>query len=140
MKFKKMHPDAKTPFRAHPNDAGLDLTACAITQHNDLFIEYDTGLAVELPPNTVGLLFPRSSISNKTLMLSNCVGVIDESYRGSMTFRFRERAGTSEATRYKVGDRIGQLVVVPCVIEEPEMVDELSTTKRDLKGYGSSGA
>jgi len=139
MKFKKLHPNAVTPTRAHKLDAGLDITATEIKQSNDLFVEYGTGWAVKIPDNHVGLLFPRSSISNKTLMLSNCVGVIDSEFTGEFTFRFRERFGTTPETRYKPGDRIGQLVVVPCLIEDAEIVDELPVTKRNLRGYGSSG-
>lgn len=138
--FKKLHPNAVLPTRATPGDAGLDITATEIKAHNEMYIEYGTGLAVELPPNHVGLLVPRSSVSNKHLSLANSIGILDEGYRGEITFRFRERFGANLENSYKPGDRIGQLVIVPVNLENAVWKDELSRTVRNLKGYGSSGA
>ena len=76
VKIKKLHKDAVIPKYAKPGDAGLDLVAVSLNS-NDLFMEYDTGLAIQIPEGYVGLIFPRSSISNTAHTLANSVGVID---------------------------------------------------------------
>lgn len=78
--IKKLDPNAVIPQFAKTGDAGLDLTAISKLVVNGTeygYIEYGTGLAIKLPPNSVGLLFPRSSISNTGMILANSVGVID---------------------------------------------------------------
>lgn len=81
LKIKRLSEEAILPIRAHKGDAGIDLTCTRITQEineaGQLIIVYHTDLAIEIPEGHVGLLFPRSSISNKSLMLCNAVGVID---------------------------------------------------------------
>jgi dUTP pyrophosphatase len=77
IKIKKLHPDAVIPKYAHATDAGLDLVAISKKVDDNGNIEYDTGLAIEIPDGHVGLIFPRSSISKIDLSLSNAVGVID---------------------------------------------------------------
>ena len=91
VKIKKLDNAAVIPSYATNGDAGLDLTAvsCQIDQ-SGLFIEYGTGLAVEIPEGYVGLLFPRSSVSKTTLILANHVGVVDSGYRGEIKFRFKD--------------------------------------------------
>lgn len=64
------------PSYAHPTDAGMDMVAISKTETEN-YIEFDTGIAVEIPEGFVGLIFPRSSISKKDLSLCNSVGVID---------------------------------------------------------------
>ena len=137
IKVKKLDERAVMPTKAHPSDAGFDLTSIAITEHNELFVEHDTGLAFEIPNNHVGLVFPRSSISKTNMLLSNAVGVVDPEYRGSVKFRFRVR-GVGQGD-YKPGDRIGQLVIIPLPEIQLEEVKELSTTGRGTGGYGSTG-
>lgn len=141
LRYKKLHPDAKPPTRGKPGDAGMDLTAIddgKTNAHSD-YIEYDTGVAIELPPNHVALVFPRSSISTYRLSLANAVAVIDSNFRGSIKLRFRMLSETP-SLRYKAGDRIGQLIVLPY----PEVVlvetDTLSSTDRGEGGFGSSGS
>jgi dUTP pyrophosphatase len=99
-------------------------------------MEYGTGLAVEIPEGHVGLLFPRSSISNSGLILTNSVGVIDSGYRGEIKFRFKHIPDTAY---YKPGDRIGQLIVMPYPEIDFQEVEELSSTERGEGGFGSSG-
>lgn len=81
LKFKKLSDKAVLPIRAHKGDAGLDLTCTAIEQAvneaRQILLVYHTDLAVEIPEGHVGLLFPRSSIYKKSIMQTNCVGVID---------------------------------------------------------------
>ena len=117
----------------------MDLTAISETIVEDsgyAYIEYDTGLAFEFPEDHTMLVFPRSSISNQGLILSNSVGVVDEGYRSSIKFRFKWIKGGS---KYNVGDRIGQFMIIPRPKIELEEVEELSKTNRGSGGFGSTG-
>ena len=92
VRVKKLKNEAVVPSYAKEGDAGLDLVAVdknIETDGESEYVEYGTGLAFEIPAGYVGLLFPRSSISNKDLILSNSVGVIDSGYRGEVKFRFK---------------------------------------------------
>jgi dUTP pyrophosphatase len=138
VKIKKLDSKAVTPAYAKAGDAAMDLTAISIAKvDKDEFgyLEYGTGLAIEIPEGYVGLLFPRSSISNSGLILTNSVGVIDSGYRGEIKFRFKHIPDTSF---YKVGDRIGQLIIMPYPQIEFEEVQELSSTERGEGGFGST--
>lgn len=174
LKIKRLHRDAVIPSYAKPGDAGLDLVATTYSISEDgLYIEYGTGIAVEIPEGHVGLIFPRSSISKTSMILSNHVGVIDSGYRGEIRFRFKDLhletyefedkilkilqgyreqnslpklTGPSETviwtvsdTAYEVGDKIGQLIVIPYPQIEIEEVDELSSSERGEGGFGSTG-
>lgn len=81
LKIKRLTEEAVLPIRAHNGDAGIDLTCTTITQElneaGQLILVYHTGLAVEIPEGYVGLLFQRSSVSKKSIVMTNCVGVID---------------------------------------------------------------
>jgi len=133
--IKKNHLDAIIPTYAKEGDAGMDLTAVSI-DFTENYIEYDTGLQFEIPEGYVGLIFPRSSISNKDMALCNAVGVIDSLYRGNVTCRFRN---TSHNNYYLIGDRVAQIVIMPYPEVSFIEVEELSTTERGEGGYGSSG-
>jgi dUTP pyrophosphatase len=134
IKIKKLHKDAVIPTKAHATDAGCDLYATSCHYDNGLII-YGTGIAVEIPEGYVGLVFPRSSIANTHLTLSNSVGVIDSGYRGEVMAKFR-KGGTRG---YDVGDRIAQLIILPYPEVVFEEADELSESDRGTGGYGSSG-
>jgi dUTP pyrophosphatase len=138
VRFKKLSEKAATPSYAKPGDAGLDLVAISKTDC-DSYIEYGTGIAVELPEGYVGLVFPRSSISSKSLALSNSVGVVDSGYRGEIKFRFKATP-TFHQHHYEVGDKIGQLVIMPYPQIELEEVLVLNETVRGTGGFGSSGS
>ena len=77
VKIKRLHPDSVIPSYALPGDAGMDLTAVSREIDDYGNISYGTGLAFEIPEGYTGLIFPRSSICKKQLVLSNSVGVID---------------------------------------------------------------
>lgn len=139
IKFKKLAENAIVPKRANLTDAGLDLVATSKTKKDELFIEYGTGLAAEIPEGFVGLLFPRSSVTNMNLMLKNSVGVIDSGYRGEIKARFLFCDTDSEETHYRVGDKVAQLLILPIVLPNPVEVSELSDTERGDGGFGSSG-
>ena len=137
-RFKKLVPEAAVPYRATPGSAGYDLTAVSKEWNDEtLTMKYGTGLAVEIPDGYVGLLFPRSSVLRTGLVQSNCVGVIDSDYRGEIIMNFYWHATKSRP--YAVGDRIGQLVIVPYAAVEWEEVEELSETARGIGGHGSTG-
>lgn len=139
VKIKKLEKHAVIPTGQDFGNAGIDLTAIDYRyDHDNKYHEYGTGLALEIPPGYVGLIFPRSSISNTNMSLANSVGVIDSSYRGEVTFRFRELFD-SDGKQYEVGDRIGQLIIISFPRIELEEVGELTDTKRGRGGYGSTG-
>lgn len=138
----KLSPTAVTPTKKHTTDAGYDLTAIAVkyNKEEDVYVIH-TGIAIELPPNTVGLIFPRSSIARTDLVLSNSVGVIDQDYRGEILFKFKPINGGRII--YKVGERVGQLVIMPLLphVEVQEVsTEQLSMTDRGTGGFGSTGA
>jgi dUTP pyrophosphatase len=134
IKIKRLSATAKLPIKAHATDAGYDLYASSC-HYEDGMLHYGTGVAVEIPAGYVGLVFPRSSIANTHLTLSNSVGVIDSGYRGEIKAKFRK--GGSKG--YKVGERIAQLIIMPYPEVTFEEVDELSESDRGTGSYGSSG-
>ena len=148
VKIKKLHKDAVIPKYETVGSAGMDLTAVSKEYDEHGNICYDTGLAFEIPENHVGLIFPRSSLSKKDLMLTNSVGVIDSDYRGSVSFKFKPTNAFSfytervihieTADEYEVGDRIGQIVILPYPKVSFVEVDELSETERGHGGFGST--
>lgn len=142
VKIKKLNDKAVIPQYATSGSAGLDLVAVEekiVIDGLNTYVEYKTGLAVEIPEGYCGLLMSRSSItSNTTLILGNSVGLIDSDYRGEITFRFKPLVRVG-AKKYKVGDRIGQLLIIPYPKVELVEATELSDTKRGSGGYGSTG-
>ena len=141
LKFKKLNEKAVLPTRSHGTDAGLDLTTYGFTQEVDasgkLVLVYHTGLAVEIPDGYMGLLFMRSSVANKSLTLTNAVGVVDSGYRGELIGKFKITTD-SIPTVYQEGERVMQLIVLPYPEVVPVFADELSDGDRGEKGYGSS--
>ena len=137
VKIKKLSKDSVLPTYSKYGDAGLDLTAISEKWNEDnSIVTYDTGLAIEIPKGYVGLLFPRSSIYKTSLDLTNAVGVIDSGYRGSIMLKFRY---VEEGMVYDVGDRVGQLIIMPYPQIEFEESEELSETERGSGRYGSTG-
>ncbi len=127
------------PQYAKPGDAGLDLTATWTTYDPASAIKtYGTGLCVEIPEGYVGLLFPRSSVHKFSLTLANCVGVVDSGYRGELIFKFRVLNEGNDHL-YEVGDRVGQIIILPYPRVEFQQVSELSTSTRGASGFGSTG-
>lgn len=140
LKIKRLVESAVLPSYAKQGDACFDLTATSATLSGK-YLEYGTGLAVEIPQGYVGLIFARSSVTTKDLMLKNSVGVIDAGYRGEIKFRFAINALHKEnAQIYNIGDRIGQMMILPIPVIELEEVDELGSSERGEGGYGSTGS
>lgn len=129
------------PVRAHDTDAGYDIVCTRLTQELDeagkVVLVYHTDVAVELPQGMVGFLLMRSSVSKKSIMLTNCVGTIDPGYRGELMMKFKLTTDALPRV-YQIGDKIGQLVVVPYYKATPVFVEELSSSDRGENGYGST--
>jgi dUTP pyrophosphatase len=144
LKVKKLNPEAVLPSYATDGSNGLDLTATGVI-HRDNTIEVHTGISVEIPEGYVGLLFPRSSVAKKNLMLANSVGVIDSDYRGELILQFKiipedSKAGLFKyAKAYKTGERVGQLVLMEVPKVEVVEAEELEDTERGVGGFGSTG-
>lgn len=125
------------PVRAHEGDAGLDLRAT-----EDAFLEpgdavlVPTGIKVEIPYGFVGLLYSRSGMAKYRITLANSVGVIDHSYRGEVKAYIINHGDVPY--RITAGERIAQLVVVPCMLDY-NIVDSVSETNRGENGFGSTG-
>jgi len=137
VKIKKLHPEAIVPSYAKPGDAGMDLTAVDISTSASNHITYHTGLAIEIPEGHVGLLFPRSSVYKTGQTLSNCVGVIDSGYRGEIMLKYTL---SPYGLEYQIGERVGQLIIMPFPHVEFVEENELTQTERGEGGYGSTGA
>jgi dUTP pyrophosphatase len=139
VKIKKLHTDAVIPSYAQPGDAGMDLIAISRTEDQYKNIVYGTGLAIEIPDGHVGLIFPRSSNSKHDVYLTNHVGVIDSGYRGEIMFKFRLIKDWNPGCTYNVGDRVGQLIILPYPLIELIESDTLSESERGEGGFGSTG-
>lgn len=151
IKIKKLRADAVIPTKAHTSDAGFDLTAVSSKVDECGALVYGTGIAMEIPEGYVGLVFPRSSIARKDIVLSNCVGVIDSGYRGEIMAKYKPVGFFTqyncsraieipyEGTIYGIGERIAQIIIIPIPDIEIEVADELSDSDRGVGGYGSTG-
>lgn len=132
----KLDEGAKIPTRAHETDAGLDIYSREkqIVPARESTI-FDTGVHVEIPVGYVGMLKSKSGLNVKYGITSE--GVIDAGYTGSIVVKLYNNSGFD----YKIekGDKISQLVIIPILTPEIEVVDELGQTERGDKGFGSSG-
>ena len=132
----KLDSDAIMPTRAHETDAGLDLYA---TQSKKIPARgsaiFDTGVHIELPPNTAGMIKSKSGLNVKHNLTSE--GVVDVGYTGSICVKLYNRG--DKPYQVERGDKISQLVIVPILTPELELVDELKETDRGNNGFGSTG-
>lgn len=124
------------PVRAHETDAGLDLRAahggCVKAGQSATF---HTGVHVELPEGTAGILLPKSGLMCKHDIIT--FGVVDQSYRGQIMVHVFN-LGSNDYTILP-GDKISQMLVIPVRYEPVEIVDELSDGDRGDSGFGSTG-
>ncbi len=140
--FKKLDGRAHIPTYGTPYSAGTDLYAVldeekVIAPGTTEFI--GTGLAVELPMGTVGLVYARSGLACKSdLAPANKVGVIDCDYRGEIKVALHNHG--AEPRTVRSGDRIAQMVITPYIVAEYEECGELSDTVRGEGGFGSTGS
>lgn len=132
----KLEEWAYMPERAYATDAGADLR----TPHDVILLPrgsavIDTGVHIELPPNTVGMLKSKSGLNVKHGITSE--GVIDVGYTGSIRVKLYNLS--DKPYEFKRGDKISQLVVMPILTPTFEQVDEFEETERGDNGFGSSG-
>jgi len=142
LKVKKLHPDAVIPKYATDGAACFDLVAIGGTEpheFDDWADIYRTGLAFEVPPGWVMLIFSRSGHGFKLGMrLSNCVGVIDSDYRGEVKVSIRDDSCMGH--HVDAGQRIAQAMLVQIPRLDLVEVAELSSTDRGAGGFGSTGS
>lgn len=140
VKIKKLNENAVIPSYAHDSDAGLDLTATSKSYDDCDNVVYGTGLVFAIPRNHVGYLFPRSSVSKKDLLLANSVGVIDSGYLGEIIFKFKKTCAfiDKDGCDYNIGDKIGQIVIMPIPKINLIECDDLGTSDRGTGAFGST--
>ncbi len=138
VKVKKLHENAVIPSYSKVGDAGMDLTIAREIENTTFSVSYGFGIAMEIPKGYVGLVFPRSSVRNQDLLLSNCVGVIDSGYRGELQATFKKTQGL-DSLKYNVGERGAQIIILPYPQVFMVESDELSDTERGTGGFGSTG-
>lgn len=142
LKVKLLHKDAKLPVRAHPTDAGMDLQSVQDTiLYPSERLAIPTGISIALDKGYVGYVFGRSGLGKLGVTLANCVGVIDQAYRGEIKVLL-ENNGT-EPLHIKVGDRIAQLVIqtvyTPVAVVYEGTEEDWVDTDRGTGGFGSTG-
>lgn len=136
MRVKKLDPNAKLPLRAHPTDSGADLFALEKTVLPPHAItKVHTGVAVELPENTSGIIWGKSSVESKGIKAM--AGLVDAPYRGELIVCMYN-LNDSEFV-FEAGQKVAQLVVLPTLYPTFEEVAELTDTSRGEGGFGSTG-
>lgn len=127
---------AKMPTRAHSGDAGLDLYARedAVVKAKGSYV-FDIGVHIEIPYGATGFIKSKSGLNVNHGITSE--GVIDYGYTESI--RVKLYNNSAEDYKVKAGDKISQLVVLPVVLTEEELVDSLEETERGNGGFGSTG-
>lgn len=141
LQVKKLDPNAKIPTYGTAYSAGADLCVCleqpvVIQPGRTEFLP--TGLSIAVPNGYAGLIFARSGLSTKRgLAPANKVGVIDADYRGPVMVALHNHGDIPQTV--EPGDRIAQLVIVPVLAPEMELVEELDATERGTGGFGSTG-
>ena len=124
------------PVRAHETDAGLDLLSpVEVDVPPRGSVTIDTLVHIELPKGTVGMVKSKSGLNVKHGIQSE--GVIDVGYVGSIRVKLYNHSG--ESYHVNKGDKISQLVIMPILTPELELVDELDETERGTGGFGSTG-
>jgi dUTP diphosphatase len=139
--IRRLRPDAMLPQQAYEGDAGVDLSACegAVLEPGSRAV-ISTGLAVEIPDGYAGFVLPRSGLAARHgIGVVNAPGLIDSGYRGEIRVVLlnsdREAAFVVEP-----GMRVAQLVIAPVASLRLVEVDELATSERGARGFGSSAS
>lgn len=127
---------AYKPERAHETDAGLDIkTPIGFVLPKGGARVIDTGVHIQLPAGTVGMLKSKSGLNVKHGITSE--GVIDVGYTGSIRAKLYNNGGGDVI--FNAGDKITQLVILPMLTPDIEIVDSLEETERGTGGFGSTG-
>ena len=139
--IRRLRPDAVLPQQAYEGDAGVDLSACeaAVLEPGTRAV-ISTGLAVEIPDGYAGFVLPRSGLAARHgIGVVNSPGLIDSGYRGEIRVVLlnsdREAPFVVEP-----GMRVAQLVIAPVASLRLVEVDELATSERGARGFGSSAS
>ena len=141
IQVKKLRSGARLPTRGSAAAAGYDLYACleesvVIAPHAT--VPVGTGLSMAFPEGWFAAIFARSGLaSKKGLRPANCVGVCDADYRGEYIVALHNDG--EEPRTVEPGERIAQMVLLPCRELTFRVVDELSDTDRGAAGFGSTG-
>jgi dUTP pyrophosphatase len=146
LEYKTSNP-ALAPYKLYDNDAGFDLRA---NKEYHLYVKervlVNTGVSVKIPKGYVGLLFPRSSLSKKGIVMANSVGVIDSDYRGEImaSLMFVRTSNDHLTMAYQIieeEERIVQLVIIPIVLAVAKEYTgtNWNDTIRGEGGFGSTG-
>ena len=134
------------PEYATPGSAGVDLKAASFENINDRLIEIypgdehliGTGIAIHIKdPCYAGMIIPRSGLGKKGIVLGNLVGLIDSDYQGEIMVLLWNRGNDIVEIEYM--DRIAQLVIVPAVQAQFEIVEHFEQSQRGQGGFGSTG-
>lgn len=156
----KLDEGATMPFKANPTDSGYDLKAHSIRFDEEYgFLEYGTGVYLNIPEGYEVLLYPRSSISKYELVQCNSVGIIDTSYSKELLIRYRvllsydgaylennklvcwnednEGVHKFSPLMYKIGDKIGQMIMQKKLNYSLVQVENIQENER--QGFGSTG-
>lgn len=142
LKVKRLRPGVVLPRRATPGSAGLDLSAAidapVEVRHGEV-AKIPTGIAIQLDPGYVCLVFGRSGLAVKLGVAPvNAVGVVDSDYRGELTVFLT--CHKEQGYTVRPGERVAQMVILPVAMAEPVEVEELDETLRGEGGFGSTGA
>ena len=134
--------DMELPRRATSGSAGLDLRACLdapLTLEPGKAELVPTGIAIHLEdPGLAAMLLPRSGLGHKHgIVLGNLVGLIDSDYQGEVKVSVWNRG--ERADTIQTGERIAQMVVVPVVQVDFDVVEEFEASARGAGGFGSTG-
>ncbi len=141
IQIKKLSKQARLPAAGSALAAGYDLYSClpeevTIAPHTTQMV--GTGLAAAIPEGYFGAIFARSGLAAKEgLRPANCVGVVDADYRGELIVALHNDSDTARVVGD--GERIAQLVVLPCEKLDFEETDTLPDTKRGAGGFGHTG-
>lgn len=132
----KLDSGAIAPTRAHDTDAGLDLYSPIEINIPSGWSRYiNTGVHIQLPHGTAGLIVSKSGLNVKHGITST--GLIDEGYTGAIRLRLYNKS--PEDYQIHIGDKISQLVVIPVLYEPVEIVDSIEGGERGDNGFGSTG-
>jgi dUTP pyrophosphatase len=139
-RFTRLSDDAQAPSRAHPGDAGFDLRAVETARlEPGERASVGTGIAVEIPEGSAGLVLPRSGLAARHgISVVNAPGLIDAGYRGEIRVLLLNTDRT-EPFDIAPGDRIAQLVIVEVGDDEPVEAESLEESVRGDGGFGSTG-
>ena len=139
LEVKLLHPHARPPLRGREGDAGYDLSCVEsfVLRPGERKL-VPTGVAIALPPGVAGLVTPRSGLAHRHgIACVNSPGLIDPNYRGELRVILVNHG--EETYRAHAGDRIAQLLLVPCWTPDLRVVEELPGSDRGADGFGSSG-